>query len=438
MKKLLFLCILCFAFIGRSQTNLVVSNFVGTVDINWTNQVIPKLNYNNGQLVQWLNDHNATNAAEDSAISNLTVTTGILLTNSTKGVTNFSLAASSLTPSSSPTVTVVGVTNNIAYFAFGIPAASTSNVVVSASSIVLINTNFNFAYSNYVGVFTNVSLARANGPVLGGGGLTPGTNATCTLSYSTTGTSGWTTNLPGLPNVLYVAVTCVSTGGVGLVHLDGVINANAFGNTNDLTQETTYVPSAIDARSPVPLSQLNIAISQLSTFMWNGTNYAASFGGQKMIEANAPVPLFSTNLSLVVDGTGTNLALTIATANIQANSALVMSTNLILGLAGFQTFTGGYTTSTAGGNKTWTIPMYEVPASYAFFQVAAFGAGTLQSDYPLTAMQGIFYPSNNWNLPAITNAMYVAGVHWVTVNSNDQKLVDVQISNNVVYLHPHM
>ena len=94
-----------------------------------------------------------------------------------------------------------------------------------------------------------------------------------------------------------------------------------------------------------------------------------------MIEANAPVPLFSTNLSLVVDGTGTNLALTIATANIQANSALVMSTNLILGLAGFQTFTGGYTTSTAGGNKTWTIPMYEVPASYAFFQVAAFGAG---------------------------------------------------------------
>ena len=33
--------------------------------------------------------------------------------------------------------------------------------------------------------------------------------------------------------------------------------------------------------------------------------------------------------------------------------------------------------------------------------------------------------------------MYVAGVYWVTVNSNDQKLVDVQISNNVVYLHPH-
>jgi hypothetical protein len=353
---------------------------------------------------------------------------------STNAITGLSLTATNLTPGSSATVTNTGVYGGIAYFTIGIPAGSNgvagasgtnayyytntiayyslSNAMVSSATFTLLNTNFNFAASNYLGKFTNIQAVATTAPIVGGGGLTPGSLAPTANFYSTTGTNGWTTVLPSAPNVLYLAVTSSATG-AGTVKITGITNPNAQRNTNDFTSQTVYVPTATDTRSPVPLSQLNLALAQITTFQSSGTNYYVTGNGQRMLELNAPQSIFSTNISFVIDGTGTNWALSVATTNRVAGAGLVMSTNLVLP---FLPFTGTYTLATNSGIATYSIPISAVPASQAFFQVAAPIGGSVQVDYPLavnvTTNQIIWGATNT--APANTSTP----VAWVSVQVN--------------------
>ena len=264
-----------------------------------------------------------------------------------------------------------------------------------------------------------------------------GTPATYAIRYSTTGTNGWTTTLPAAPNILWLCVTSSATG-AGSVKVTSIVNPNAVGNTNDLTTQTTYVAPATDGRSPVNLNQLVTALGGVQSFQSSGTNYYLALGGQKMMELANPRFIFSTNLTFVIDGTGTNYALSLAVSNRVAGAYLIMSTNLLLPGNGFQPYASAFTLTTNSGILTYTMPMSATPKGDGFavlFQVATPTGGSIQMDYPLTLNGGSLYPSNTWNLVSITNGLKSGDI--ITVNSNGLKLVDVWLSNAVPVFKPH-
>lgn len=80
MKTKIALLFLSIALSAGAQTNFIITNMVPSSDTNWLlpsgHSVTDKINANYGNLVGWLNAHNATNSAEDFAISNLTVQIG--------------------------------------------------------------------------------------------------------------------------------------------------------------------------------------------------------------------------------------------------------------------------------------------------------------------------------------------------------------------------
>ena len=346
------------------------------------------------------------------------------------GITNFVFTSSGLPAGSAPTSMVVGVTNNIGYAVLGIPAGSNglagpagtntitntisyynlSNNVVSAAAFTLLNTNFNFDYSNSLGKFTNV--ARVNVTAPQADGISVVTTVVGTF-YSTTGSNGWTQSPPPAPNLVWLAVTS-SVAGAGNVIVTGINNPNAQGNTNDLTLETTYVPTAYDPRSPVPLTQLQTMLAGVATFQSSGTNYYFSANSQRIIEVWAPAVFFSTNISLVIDATGTNYALSIAASNLVAGAHLVMSTNIALPAGGFQLF-NSYTAATNSGIVTFTMPISKTPGFCAFFQVAAFSLGAVATDYALTVPYLVLQANT---VSHSTNSTFGYGAGLMTCDTN--------------------
>jgi len=361
------------------------------------------------------------------------------------GITNFVFTATNLPPGSAATVTNIGTSGGIAYYQIGVPQGATgaagtntvnyynlSNAVVSSQTFVALNTNFNFALSNSIGKFTNIYAVRVIAVEVGGGGIVPPTAAAYGVLYSTNGTS-YQTTMPAAPNVLWLSVTS-AVAGAGGVSVTCITHPETRGATNDLTGQTTFVNPASDGRSPVTLDQMNAAIANSTSGLQNdGSWYYFAPNGNRLLEMQVPAVLFATNLSIAIDGTGTNWAVSLASANFVKGWQFQMSTNLAL-LTGFQMFTN-YTLTTNSGIATFTVPMSATPPSYAFFRVASPQLGALKSDYAHAFNMGTLYLSNSWNLAVITNGMQAGDI--ITVNSNGLKLVDVWMSNSTPILKPH-
>lgn len=364
---------------------------------------------------------------------------------SSGSITNFVLTATNLPAGSAATVTNLGSSGGIAYFQIGVPQGATgaagtntinyynlSNAVVSSQTFLALNTNFNFALSNSIGKFTNIYSVTVNAVEVGGGGVATPSAAAYGILFSTNGTS-YQPTLPAAPNVLWLSVTS-AVAGAGGVKVTCITHPEARGNTNDLTGQTTFVNPATDGKSPVTLAQMNAAIANATSgLQYDGLWYYFAPNGNRLLEMQIPAVLFATNLSIAIDGTGTNWAVSLAATNFVKGWQFQMSTNLAL-LTGFQLFTN-YTLSTNSGVATFTVPMYATPNTYAFFRVAAPQLGALKSDYAHAFVLGTLYPSNTWNLAVITNGMAAGDI--ITVNSNGLKLVDVWLSNSVPILKPH-
>ena len=153
-----------------------------------------------------------------------------------------------------------------------------------------------------------------------------------------------------------------------------------------------------------------------------------------MMELANPRFIFSTNLTFVIDGTGTNWQLSLAASNRVAGAYLVMTTNLTLPVNGFLPYASVFTLTTNSGVLTYTLPMSAAPQGSGFavlFQVATPTGGSIQMDYPLSLNGGSFYPSNGWNFASVTNGM--ADRSFWTGSSNGAALVTLWKSNTAVF-----
>jgi hypothetical protein len=359
-------------------------------------------------------------------------------TNAVSGITNFVLTASNLPPGSAATATVTSISNNTVSATIGIPTGSNgvagasgtnayyytnttayynlSNAIVSSVSYSALSTNFNYSSSNYWGKFTNVVSFSAVGPqyTIAGSGLSPGGVGFVPVNvyWSTTGTNGWSTNLPAAPNIVYAATTCISNG-LGSFNITVATHPEAYGHTNDLRQQLTWVAGPVGVDDATTKSYVDnlVATKMANNWSSDGTNY--SYGG---VHIAVPVNYYNAISTPVLDGTGTNYQITIATTNFIAGWQFQVSTNL---LNPFYT-PAQYTITTNSGVATFTTPISQLSAALGFFRIVSPQPGKVKIDYPLILATnapitpisgaGYFWPSNYnlyWVTPTKTNLIVV-------------------------------
>jgi hypothetical protein len=123
----------------------------------------------------------------------------------------------------------------------------------------------------------------------------------------------------------------------------------------------------------------------------------------------------------------TNAILSVAQTNLVGAWQMQDSTNLAL-VAGFNTFTN-YIVATNSGIVSFTITIRR-DLNQHWFRVIKNGGSVATVSVPMSVLAGTLYPSNTWNLAAITNAMPNFSV-WQG-NSNGLALVTLSLSNGIV------
>jgi hypothetical protein len=172
----------------------------------------------------------------------------------------------------------------------------------------------------------------------------------------------------------------------------------------------------------------NTAWGQFSsmTDTQGGYHYYYQKNGATVVDIDSTLQNIQIN-SGSLDSTHTNIALKITQTNLIAGWGIQMSTNLAL-VNAWQNLTN-FTAITNTGIVTFTVPI-NLAAPMGFFRAIAGLNNTFTVTPPITSLGGVFYPSNTWNLAAITNVMPNFGV-W-TGNSNGCCLVTISLSNGVV------
>ena len=352
-------------------------------------------------------------------------------TPATGGVTNFVFTTTNLPPGSSPTTTVIGVTNGVAYIFFGVPAGlpganyytnvfySPSNAVFSSSSFTLLNTNFNFGTSNNIGKWTNVVSTYVSPPQVGGGGPAPSTGTPYTVFYSTNDIV-WSTNLPAAPNVVWIAVTN-GAGGAGSIRLTSATYPQLTGGLVDLSLQITHVAQPVGQSDATPKGYVDYAIANAVANQWQALNGDYFYGPQqqRVFELYAAAAINSTNLSIAIDATGTNYVLSMATNNFVPGWHVQMSPDLTL-VNGFTNWTA-YTVATNAGIVSFTIPAYLLPANYAFFRIVSLTASAVVSDWPLQTPFVFFGTNVNFATNTVshsTNSTLGFGAGLMTCDTN--------------------
>ena len=345
------------------------------------------------------------------------------------GVTNFVFTATNLPPGSSPTSTMIGVTNQIAYIFFGVPAGSNgatyftntyyapSNAMFSSSSFVLLQTNFTFALSNNIGEWTNVVTTFVGAPQIGGGGVAPPSSAAYTVFYSSNDIN-WFTNLPAAPNVVWIAVTN-SAGGAGSIKLTSATYPQLNGQTNDLSLQVTRVAAPANVADATTKYYVDTAIANAVANQWQalGGDYFYGPQNQRVFELYAPATISSTNLSIAISGT--NYVLNIATTNFVAGWHVQMSPDLTL-INGFTNWTA-YTVATNAGIVSFTIPAYLLPPTFAFFRIVSFTTPAVISDWPIQTPYVFFGTNVNYTTNTVshsTNSTFGFGAGLMTCDTN--------------------
>lgn len=266
-----------------------------------------------------------------------------------------------------------------------------------------------------------------------GGGMAPGTNVFGQLNGSYTGTNAWfvITNGFTTTNMISIAATGAG-GGQGLATLWTLDHWELLGHTNYFFGQQMRFGNPVDQADAATKGYADTLFA--NAFDRNWTSYTATNGVYHFVYSYQNFTVFDISSvtvwipiqSFSIDGTGTNVLIGIAQTNLTAGYQIQSSTNLAL-TAGFTTYTN-YTMTTNSGVVTFKAPIF-------FNENARFYRAISSAfNVPVAFNSGTFFPSNAWNLTAITNqlAAYGVGKHYWTGSSNGQALVTLSYSNGVV------
>ena len=438
MKKLLLLMLLT-ALPALAQTNWTLS-FGG-----YTNLVSPAYVYygTNGTdsgadtTLAWVQKNNGNSALLARTQTNPPVFT-----------------ATNLPASSNAVISLMGVTNGVAYYLAGIPAGPAgasgtnfvttqvfTNVMYSTFATTLTNISvINFTGSNFIGSFPQIYQYALTLPQINGVAPAPPTTPNETVILSTNSGASWFTNTTGTvtiwTNVQMAIIGDNSTTNAGSLLVQGLNLPQYYGIVNSLVGQELLVNTAANASDPVPLGQLQTLLANATASSWQSATDTNGFphlqylaGGSLIMDLNGH-SIWSKINSFYLSGT--NFILTVTATNLYAGSILQMSTNLAL-LGGWNIYTN-FTVTTNSGVASFSIPR---TASYAFFRVVSPQTPAVISYAPFTANFCVISPSNSWtvNYATITNVLQPGGIANF-VNSNGAGQYRIQNSNGVFLVLP--
>jgi hypothetical protein len=350
----------------------------------------------------------------------------------TSGVTSIVFTNTvTLAPGSSATATNVGVVDGIAYFSIGIPAGAPgtnfvtayalTNSVFSSQQLTLLNTNFTFALSNYLGVFTNVMSVRVTAPQVGGGGAAPPVSANYWVWYSTNNMTSWTTNPPNyLTNIAHVAVTVDGTG-AGKVDIFSVDRPELDWRLNNFTRQRVRVADPTNSLEAVNKQTMETAIANAVANQWqtstNGDTYYYGPNSKRVFALRKSDLIYSTNITSAI--VSTNFTVSLAVTNFVYGWQLQMSPALEL-TSGFQPISY-YTLTTNTGIATFAIPLYLLPVDKAFFRIVSPQTAGVVSDWPVQTPYVWFGTNVNFLTNTVThstNSTLGYGAGLMTMDTN--------------------
>jgi hypothetical protein len=359
----------------------------------------------------------------------------------TGGVTNIVFTNTvTLAPGSSATATNVGVVDGIAYFSIGIPAGAPgtnfvtayalTNSVFSSQQLTLLNTNFTFASSNYLGVFTNVMSVRVTAPQVGGGGAAPPVSANYWVWYSTNNMTSWTTNPPNyLTNIAYVAVTVDGTG-AGRVDIFSVDRPELDGRLNNFTRQRVRVADPTNSLEAVNKQTMETAIANAVANQWqtstNGDTYYYGPNSKRVFALRKSDLIYSTNITSAI--VSTNFTVSLAVTNFVYGWQLQMSPALEL-TSGFQPISY-YTLTTNTGIATFAIPLYLLPADKAFFRIVSPQTAGVVSDWPVQTPYVWFGTNVNFLTNTVTHSTNSTLGYGAGLMTMDTNYIYVSIGSN--------
>ena len=355
-------------------------------------------------------------------------------------LTNLVFTATNLPAGSAPTAVVTGVTNGIAYVLQGIPAGAPgtntvtaynlSNSVYTSSRLTTLTTNnAPWGRSNYLG--------RVNG--LYDWTLNPGTDGgnppmviPMSLIGSFTGTNAWFVITNGFTTTNYISVSYITNGlslaglaraTLGNVKLYSIDHWELLGRTNNYFGQHQRFDVPVDGSDATTKSYVDTAIANaldgrlvgsFSNFVYH-LSYAKG-NGTILDIASTTVVL---PIAMVVDGTGTNLAITTPVTNLVSGWSVVSSTNLLL-VNGFTTYTN-FSTNITSGILTITTPII-FGETMRFYQVVGPGKDTANWGLPV-GMPYVQFTGTNASYPSLTvthstNSTFGYGAGLLTADTN--------------------
>ena len=402
---------------------------------NWK-VIVNKINNNFRILRGWILTDEANISSNTAAITAL----------KSSAITNLSLYVSTY----STNVTLVGVTNGIAYYAVLVPAGTTPTVTnttqLFSSTYITTLTNWagGFTGSNFIGSFSNIYSADLEPPFIGGGGTAVPTQISETLVLSTNNGTSWyyATNQSNFPlwqsNVLVSVVGDANTN-YGTLTLSGYTDPSQYGVVVSLQGRELQIGNAVNANDATPLAQVQNLIAVAMASGWQGTSDTNGHPHLTYSQSGQPVfDMSGFNLWVRINGfqrSGTNFLLNTYATNFIAGWQLQNSTNLAGALSGFTTYTN-YTLTTNSGLVTFTIPMQP---GVMFFRIIAIQTPAITAYAPITDYAPTIIPSNSWavSYALATNSLAPFNFGWAKdVTSNGLSLWKVWNSNGVYWVSP--
>ena len=253
------------------------------------------------------------------------------------------------------------------------------------------------------------------------------------------GVSSWFMITNGFSTTNMLSVSVVGTNyGIGAVTLYSIDHPELMGVVNSFYGQEVIVPVPVNSGDAASKGYVDTVIANSKDGQFTtstGTNgvfhYAYARNGNTVLDMTS-ISGYAPIQSISLDGTGTNIALTVWQTNLASGFIVQGSTNLAI-ISGF-TATTNWTTNTVSGLTTIKLPINFSDAQH-FYRILTSSLNASAFYGQVACNGGTLYPSNTWNLGTITNGMKSGDV--ITVNSNGVALVDVWMSNSVPILHRH-
>lgn len=264
-----------------------------------------------------------------------------------------------------------------------------SNAVLSSAQYVVTNVNpLSFSGSNYIGWVSQFYDYALTTPFLGGDDLTPPTNELEAVWVSYTGTNAWF--LPAQMASIFtnVSVAVVGTAGnAGSLVIYGIDHPELVGRTNNYFGQANSFPDPVNPFDAVNKRTLDAAVANTLSPFLASMDASNTFHVTLLRNAQTLIDIGSAGVwihidGLALDGTGTNVLLSVAQSGLLAGWNVQSSTNLAL-LNGWTTFTNYTMVATNSGEVTFTIP-FSVDAPAQFFRAALPARNSVSINAPVT------------------------------------------------------